>query len=55
MSNDCEHDLGIGVIEVNGECIVSVGCNNCDLLATGAGIVTDFGGGYTVIDAPAEL
>lgn len=51
MNDDCEHNFGIGVIEVDGECIVSVGCDKCDLLATGAGIVYDLGGGYTVIDA----
>lgn len=52
--NDCEHRFGIGVIEANGECIVSVGCEKCDLLATSSGIVSDLGGGYTVIDAHPE-
>jgi hypothetical protein len=45
------HDLQLGVIEVNGECIVAIKCEKCDLLATGAGVVSDLGGGYTVIDS----
>lgn len=45
----CEHDFGIGVIEVSGECIVSVSCKQCELFATGVGAVTDLGGGYNVI------
>jgi hypothetical protein len=50
-SDDCEHDLRLGVIELNSECIVSITCEKCDLLATGTGVVSDLGGGYTVIDA----
>ncbi len=54
MMSDCEHDLRVGVIEVNGECIVSVACEKCDLLATGSGVVSDLGGGYTVISSSAD-
>jgi hypothetical protein len=49
--SDCEHDLRIGVIGVNNECIVSITCDKCDLLATGTGIVSDLGGGYTVVES----
>lgn len=52
--SDCEHDFQIGLIEVGGECIVSVGCTKCDLLATGAGIVHDLGGGYTTVIGPSR-
>jgi hypothetical protein len=46
-----EHVLLFGLIEVNGECIVSITCKKCDLLATGTGIVSDLGGGYAVIES----
>jgi hypothetical protein len=51
MSSGCQHELLFGVIEAEGECIVSITCKKCDLLATGTGIVSDWGGGYTVIDS----
>jgi hypothetical protein len=46
----CQHDFGIGVMQVGDECIVYVKCRNCELMATGAGAVTDLGGGYSVIE-----
>ena len=49
--DDCEHDLLFGVIEADGECIVFITCEKCDLLATGCGTVSHhWDGGYSVID-----
>lgn len=48
----CEHEFSIGVMQVGDECIVSVSCRHCDLLVTAPEVVSDLGGGYSVIDAP---
>lgn len=50
--SDCEHEFGIGVIQVGDECIVSVSCRHCDLLVTAPGVVSDLGGGYTGCNGP---
>ena len=47
---NCEHHLQLGVIQINNECILSITCQKCDLIATATGIITDLGGGYTIIN-----